>query len=191
MLDIDISGVDAVVVNLRELADRTPKAIVGGLNYAITAAEEVMAPAVAGDIGMDLAAVRKQMAIRKATTNQLSATLSAASKRIPLMALGAQGPRPSRGKGQGVTYQLRGGSGRLPNAFITETKSGHVGVFVRIGTSARQSARGWSLNLPIAERFGPSIGHVFSKYRPLGVARAVEAFTASFPGQLTGPAGGV
>lgn len=191
MLELTIDGADAVTVNLRQLADRTPRAIVGGLNYAIAAARDVMVDKIASDIGLEPAKVQKELPVRNATTNTLSATLSASRKRIPLSALHAQGPTPSRGKGAGVTYQLRGGTGRLPNAFIVTLNSGHVGVFSRVPGKGRHGPKPNRSQLPIYELFGPSLGRVFAKYRPIGVARGVEAFRASFGSQISGAAGPV
>lgn len=176
MIDISIDGVDGVVVNLRTMADRTVPAITRGLNYAIAAARDVMVDAIASDVGLEPEKVRKQLPIRNATASTLSATLSATRKRIPLIDFHAQGPMPSRGQGQGVTYQLRGGAGRVPNAFLTVMKTGHKGVFARKGKA----------RLPIRELFGPSLGHVFAAHRPAGVARATEAFRNSFSRDMAG-----
>lgn len=179
MIDISIDGVDGVVVNLRSLADRTVPSIVRGLNYAIGGARDVMVAAIAADIGLEPDKVRKQLPIRNATTRELSATLSATRKRIPLIEFHAQGPVPSRGRGDGVSYQLRGGRGRVPNAFLATMKTGHKGVFARKGKS----------RLPIRELFGPSLGHVFAVHRQEGLARAQEAFHNSFASDIASTGG--
>jgi hypothetical protein len=73
-----------------------------------------------------------------------------------------------------VSYRLRGSRGRIPSAFIATMASGHTGVF----------ARKTKKRLPIQELFGPSLGRVFAKYRPQGVARVLETFQKNFDHEL-------
>ena len=96
------------------------------------------------------------------------AQLAASLKRIPLIRWNA------RQVGRGVSYRLKGGRGRHPNAFIAAMRSGHRGVFVR----------GTTRGLPIKELFGPSLGHVFQKYRPEGEARVEEVFRTTLDHEL-------
>jgi len=119
--------------------------------------------------------------MREASASRPEASLGASIKRIPLMKFNAKGPVPSRGRGRGVTYRLRGGRGRVENAFIATMKSGHVGVFRRAGKA----------RLGIVELFGPSLGQVFKKFRPAGLARAWEVFQKNFDHELDFVKGGV
>ena len=93
-------------------------------------------------------------------------------------------------KGRGVTYKLTGGKNRIANAFIATMSSGHKGVFVRAGVSAKKSAGAWSKNLPIAELYGPSLGHVFAKFRPSAEARIAQAFDTAFEHEMQRLSGG-
>ena len=88
-------------------------------------------------------------------------------KRIPLFDFGARQTK------RGVSYNL-GGRKTLAGAFIATMPTGHEGVFMRKGAN----------RLPIQERFGPSLGHVFAKYRPLGVARVQEVFASNFDHEM-------
>lgn len=150
--------------------DRAARAVVRALNRAIKSGRTVMVREIARDTGLKSSTVREAIPIRPATLGQPSATMSASLKRIPLIEFKAKGPEPSRGKGRGVSYNLPSGAGRNPNAFLATMGTGHRGVFKRL-TKAR---------LPIIELFGPSLGHVFMKYRALGEARAQEAFVTNF-----------
>jgi hypothetical protein len=180
MLQVTITGLDAVVTNLQGLADRTRPAIVGALNAAISSTRTVMASEIATDIGLDESDVQDQLTVRQASATQLSAAVSAKLKRIPLITFGASGPEPSRGQGAGVSYRLRGGRAQVPSGFIATMRSGHKGVFARVGTSTRESVGAWSKNLPIHELHGPSIGKVFDKHRAAGVAAAEQSFREHF-----------
>jgi hypothetical protein len=70
-----------------------------------------------------------------------------------------------------VTARLPTGLGKYPQAFIATMRSGHRGVFMRVGASSRRSAGARSANLPITELHGPSIPLVFGKHLAAGLAR--------------------
>jgi hypothetical protein len=126
-----------------------------------------------------------------ATYDRPVARMATSLKRIPLIKFGARGPEPSRGKGRGVSYKLGGqGKQRVPNAFIATMPSGHRGVFVRAmgahgplqGSLARLAKSGG--RLPIRELAGPSLGHVFARYRPEAQGIAAEFFDRNFAREL-------
>ena len=71
---------------------------------------------------------------------------------------------PSRGRGRGVTAKVGPSRTRYPHAFLAQMRSGHLGVFQRVGRT----------RLPIRELRGPSIAHVFGKYVAVGIARGEE-----------------
>jgi hypothetical protein len=146
-----------------------------------------MAKMIAGDTGLKSGDVKKAMTLREATPSVHQASLEASVKRIPLIAFGARGPEPSRGKGRGVSYRAQGGSGRsvIPSGFIATMGTGHRGVFVRAGKSrSRKGLPSPSPGLPIQEKFGPSIGLVFDKFYEQGQARAVESFQENLEHEL-------
>jgi hypothetical protein len=75
----------------------------------------------------------------------------------------------------------------VSHAFIATTVAqadgsggSHRGVFIRAANLTRKSSGAWSPNLPIKQLYGPSIGQVFSKFRPQGVARVLEVFDKNF-----------
>jgi hypothetical protein len=139
-------------------------AVARALNRSIGSGRTIMAREMAGDMGLQVGVVKDAIKQKDATPSRLEAKLATSLKRIPLIDFKAKGPEPSRGKGRGVGYRIGGQTKRLDHAFIATMRSGHRGVFLRKGDR----------RLPIREAFGPSLGHVFIKFRPMGIARCAE-----------------
>jgi hypothetical protein len=173
-MDITIEGLQAVEADFAAFPLRSGRAMVRALNRAINSGRTVMVRAIAKDMGLKSTDVRNALRLAEASLAKPEARLAASLKQIPLIKFNARGPEPSRGKGRGVSYRLPGGRGRIPSGFIATMRSGHRGVFTRKGSG----------RLPIEEKFGPSIGHVFRKYRPQGLARAKEAFAKNFAHEM-------
>lgn len=174
MATIEVQGDEAIEIDLRDMPAKVTRATVRALNRAIHSARTVMVRAMAGDTGLKSKDVRDAVVVREAFATRPEVSLAASRKRLMLIKFGAKGPVPSRGRGRGVTYRLRGGSGRVENAFIATMTSGHTGVFRRAGTQ----------RLGIIELKGPSLGRVFAKFRPQGLARALEVFQKNFDHEL-------
>jgi hypothetical protein len=132
----------------RQLSREYPRAASAGLNRTADAARSLAVKEIARNIGAKQKTVRDATKVSKANPNKLEARVTAFGKRIPIYDLGA------RQTAKGVTYKA-GEKGRklIPSAFIAEMKSGHVGVFKRIGKE----------RLPIVELKGPSVPVVFSR----------------------------
>lgn len=159
---------------IRALGENAPLAAARALNRTIASVQTAAVRDVATDMGITQASVRKGMAIEKATRATLRATLTVTGRRLPLSAFNAKGPEPSRGRGR-VTYRIgRGARTTVPGAFFATMRSGHRGVFRRIGTSSRRSNKSWGPNLPIRELRGPSLPHVFTADK-IAEARAALA----------------
>lgn len=180
MAEIEVLGSEAIEIDLRDYPAKVTRATVRALNRSIKSGQSVMTKEIAGDTGLKQKDVRNAMSLREATASRPEASLGATMKRLLLMKFNAKGPRPSRGRGKGVTYRLKGGQGRVENAFIATMKSGHEGVFKRVGKK----------RLGITELHGPSIGQVFKKFRPVGLARALEVFQKNFDHELQFTKGG-
>lgn len=144
---------------VRRLKATAPVAISRALNRAAGTTKTVMSRAVANDTGIKVGTSKDAMAIHPAMTTRLSARVEIKGKRIPLIDFRARGPEPSRGRGRGVTARLKGGAGRYPRAFIATMKSGHRGVFERVGKA----------RLAIRELRGPSLAFVFVKHQQAGL----------------------
>jgi hypothetical protein len=178
-MDITLVGDTEVDAALREYPKRATKAMVRAMNRAIASGRTVMVKAMAQDTGLKSGDIRKAIVMREATTSNPEARFATSLKRIPLIAFNARQTR------SGVSYRMKGSRGKLPHAFIATvrtrgpvelglTHKGHEGVFVRRGKG----------RLPIRELWGPSLGHVFGKYRPAGIARVREAFKTNFAHEM-------
>jgi hypothetical protein len=162
---------------VRKLKAKAPVAIARSLNRAAKSAHTAQARAVAQDMGIPVGTAKKAMRIEEATAGALVSRVEARGARLPLIAFRARGPEPSRGRGRGVTARLPGGAGRYPRAFIATLQSGHRGVFERASALTRRSRGAWGKNLPILEKHGPSIPHVFNKHRAVGIAAGEASLT--------------
>lgn len=148
---------------LRLLRQRAPRAITRALNRAGGSARTFMAREVSRDMRLKVGTVRDRLRVREAKAESLTYRLEASLKRLPLIEFQpVRGPEPSRGRGRGVTARTT--TGRYPHAFLATMRSGHRGVFERVGRA----------RLAIRELKGPSIGHVFTKHAPAGLARGEE-----------------
>lgn len=175
-MQLTIDGADAVVADLDGMSSKALRGAVRAMNRAIASGRTVMSREIARDLGLGVGVVRDAMPISQATRHRAEAAFRAGLQRIPLIDFKAKALAPSRkgGRGRGVSYRLPSGKGRLPQGFIATMASGHRGVFARRARS----------RLPIVEQFGPSLGQVFAKYRPIGRARTQEAFDTAFAHEL-------
>jgi hypothetical protein len=174
-LQVDADTLNGIEMFLRESGPAA--ALAAGavvLNKAAESARSAMVNAVATDLGVKPADVKKYIRTRQADAGHLEARVYAWGKRgIALVNLSASGPDPSRGKGSGVTVSANPGS--FPRAFLARMpRSGHRGVFERAGTN----------RLPIRELFTRPIPEVFGRLRSAGVARAVQVLSTEAAGEI-------
>lgn len=168
---------------ITELGEKAPLAIMRALNRTASNAKTAMTRVVAGDLGVKAGVVRDRINIMEARRNNLVATLYASAKRIPLIQFKAKGPRPSRGRGRGVTAKI--GAGRYPHAFIARMSSGHEGVFQRVPGAKRRGPLPNRSQLPITELHGPSIAVAFQKHGAVAEARASEMLLKNVQHELS------
>jgi hypothetical protein len=154
------------------LKTKFPYAIKRAVMKAANSGRVEMARSMAGDTGLPVRRIQSQ--IKVSSVGEFGAEVEITGARLPLIDFGARGPEPSRGKGRGVTYRLKGGRGRVPNAFIATMPSGHRGVFVRRGAP----------RLPIVELKGPSLVRVFTRFIPAGQARAQAALVINIKHEI-------
>jgi hypothetical protein len=182
-MDITISGDKAVEIDFQDKPTHVTRALVRALNRGIASGRTVMVREIARDTGMKSKDVRDAMRTREATAARLEASLGAGLKRIALAKFGA------RQTSRGVTYNVGRGRALLAGAFFAGVRTGHEdtehrGVFMRKLPSVRKSRGAWSKNLPMQERWGPSLGHVFAKYRRPALEQAHAAFVKNFDHEL-------
>lgn len=183
---------------LLEMAAQAPAIVSRSLNRAAGSGQAAMAKAITDDTGLAFKYSKRSIKLDKATRSRPVAALEINANRIPLIAFGARGPEPSKGKGRGVSYGLKGSRNRNPNAFIAKVASAaqreqgvsHKGVMMRTAkmwhprASSRQSAKGWSLNLPIIELRGPSAAHVFEAHMDVFKAAAQESLVKNLAHEI-------
>jgi hypothetical protein len=149
----------------RRLARATPRAAAAGINRAAQGAFTLSVREIQKDVGASSQkTIRRNLSLFKASAEKPRAELRARStkrERIPIFELG---PRP-----RSVTRRRPAGGVRygpaqklIPGSFIARMKSGHVGVFKRLGQARR----------PIIELFGPSVALVFSRRKITDKIRA-------------------
>jgi hypothetical protein len=183
-MDVTIDGIENITLDFAEAPAKVQRAGVRAANRAISAARTVMAREMSKDMNLRVGVVREALRFKQATFDRPTAELGASRlKRIAVIDMSASGPYPSRGRGRGVSWRNQGERKRDPQAFIAIMPSGHKGVFKRVSKA----------RLKIRELMGPSIGQVFKKFRPAGVARLQEVFTQAFGHEfkfVTGQVGG-
>lgn len=177
MAQIEVQGVNLVADEFERYPRRAQQIIVRALQRGGDAADTLMSRAVAADMGIKVSVVKEALRRRKPSIASPEYRLAAGFKRIALYDFSASPKEPpSRGRGRGVSYRMGKGNprSRIANAFIARLKSGHVGVFARIGKA----------RLPIRELRGPSLGHVFAKYRAEALARGLDVFETTLNHEL-------
>lgn len=163
-IELDTLGLDDAIQNLGKEEIR---ARVRALNRAIGTANTDARRAIAEDTNLPQNVIAKSLAVQRAVFGRPEAILSATGRRIPLYDFTRQ--RKTRGRPTG--------RGAIPGAFIAQLKSGHVGIFKRIGQSrSRKGLPRHAPGLPIVELFGPSLPFVFTNEKIMGalVANAKE-----------------
>ena len=176
----------------KRVQDRAPLAIMRALNKSIASARTLAAREVGKDTGLPRNRIvgeerrNNLLWLREARLDQLSAQILANPVRVKLSYFGVSGPRPSRGKGRGVTSKLKGGTRVIPGAFLVTMRSGHEGAMRRWPLpSQKKSERGaWSKNLPLFELRGPSIVRVFEKFARAAAARGLEQLKKNLAHEL-------
>lgn len=155
---------------LHRLGADADLAMARAINKTIASVQTSATRAIAQDVGLKQSDVRRALELVRATRKRLVATLSASSRRLTLLAFGARETR------RGVTYRLRRGRGLVPDGFIAEMRSGHVGVFRRVlPTRSRKGKPRGSPALPIEEAHGPSVGRVFKQLLEIRLVQEARA----------------
>ena len=153
------------------LGARALSAVSRALNRSAVTTKTVMQRNVADDTKLPSRTVAKQLRIEEArpSPERLRARIIITGARIPLADFKARQTR------RGVTADVGTGRKLYPSTFLAKMKSGHEGVFGRRGKA----------RLPIDERFGPSLPHVFEKHISEGLARGEESMQKNLAHELS------
>jgi hypothetical protein len=185
MINLELTT-DMAQANIKAFEQRAPAAVARALNRSAISGRAEMVSLIAADMGLKAGVVRGAIRIENASADNLVAKIEARGKRIPIMEFGAKGREPSRGRPPGVRAKsgIGGTQKTYPHAFIATMPGGHRGVFERVPGADRRGGQPHRSQLPIKELTGPSIVHVFRKFRPEGAARAKEALVTNLRSEL-------
>lgn len=169
-MNLEVRGVDELAEELKMEPYRITKAMARAMTRAVDTGATLMSRLIAGDTGLPVREVRAGLAVAHAAQleREVSAALGSKLARLPLTVFG---PRQTR---RGVSYKFGGGRKVVESAFMAKMKSGHEGVFKRVGKQ----------RLPITELAGPSLGHVFAKFRPQVSDTVVRTFQERFAHEM-------
>ena len=152
-----------VAIQLRETrTDILEKAKIRALNKVAKQAKVAASREIrAAGYGMKVNNIKGMIKIRHAGYGNPVVTLRVFRKSIPLIEFSAiQTP-------DGVSVNVKNGRKVIKHAFIatmpsTGGKTGHKGVFVRVGNDHKINKKGVWSGLPIKQLFGPSVVNAFS-----------------------------
>jgi Prophage minor tail protein Z (GPZ) len=159
MLNLQVKAdTKGITASLKQFVANHQKAVVRALNKtALQARTEAVRDVRGAGYNIRAGDIRKSFKIKRANGNRLVVELVSTGAPIAVIAYGARQTK------SGVSIQVKNGRQILRHAFIATTKSGHRGVFERVGPARVKGAKGKvrgrvrRLNLPIKELFGPSI----------------------------------
>jgi hypothetical protein len=158
MISIDVSLDERQLQFMRDTLGRFPekakKAAVRAINRAVEGARTDTVKKVCEEYVIKPSDVRKTIHIVRAKSDRLTAQVISEGRPIPLIKFNVK-PKKPPAKGTHVVDRKTviagvkfGSAKEMPHSFITEMKSGHVGVFSRVNNAPR---------LPIEQKYGPSV----------------------------------
>lgn len=159
----------------------TDKAMVRALNRTAITVRAEASRRIRERYNLKSRVLKDQIRIRNATKAELRAVVQASGRPIPVIEFDAR-----RGT-NGVTVRVGRTRKVIRHSFIQTMKSGHRGVFMRVLENDNQKYRskrkpGSASDLPIAERFGPSLPQAFTSKQVMDaiVAAARTRFPKAF-----------
>jgi hypothetical protein len=167
MINIEIDIKDALE-GIEARARAISKANISALNKLAAQGKTAASKKIREDYNIKAGDLSKGIDVDKATNGRLNAVLVGRGKHgIPLVLFGAKWTRPTmgkrgkmRGSKEGASVMVKVGNRKtIPGSFVATMKSGHVGLFKRIGKK----------RLPIKELYGPQPALL------LGIPKVVQA----------------
>ncbi len=153
-VQFDEARLRSIAQTLKGVKKGMPRVMSRAINKTATGLRTTISKALAKELQFKVGTVRKSIGLAKATQKIWRAQLDLFGNRIPLYNFGAKPRKPRQAgdpAGTGITYKIRQRK-TLAHAFTQRMKSGHVGIFSRLGRKKQ-----------ITELFGPSLGQVLAK----------------------------
>ena len=138
------------------------KAAARAINRAADSAKTTASRALRKEYFIDRKAILNTIRIKRASTGGLSASMESRGRLIPLAKWKAA-PQANPSAGKPITARIKksGSAGEGKGAFWATMKSGHMGIFGRLGKKRK----------PIQERMGPAVPQLLEDD---AVSKAVE-----------------
>ena len=178
MFKFQVTGnADKIQKMLADAKRAYPKAAAAALNRTASTVRSVAVKSIADDLGIKQKMVRAATQIRKASASNLTATIEARGKGIPVILLKPSPKKVIRPQpGQGISFQKgKGVRGFIAGAFIGRRRStGKLAVWKRSGK------RREFLNM----QFGPSIPTIFEQIQSALRAVVSDRFLKEFRSAL-------
>lgn len=142
------SDLKQATISIKGVQKGVPKAIAAALNRVSEGMKTEASRAVRKRYNIKDKDVKERgnIKVTRANTSRLEVLLTSRGRNIPLMKFSVTPTSPRRVKVVKAAVK-RGGKKAIPGAFVASMKSGHVGVFKRLG----------SARTPIQEKFGPAV----------------------------------
>jgi len=148
MIELNVDQLSRVERTLGHIPDSIPKVVARAINRAADTAKTEAAKTVRRTYYISHKDVLSTMRIYRATPNDMQAAVVSKGQVVPLAKFRMTPKKPDpRRKKPIVARVMRGSGGPIKHAFVARMKSGHVGVFWRVGKK----------RLPLEQRFGPSV----------------------------------
>jgi hypothetical protein len=128
-ISLKIEGLDQVIRNLQRLGQQAPRAIALAVNDTARHVRSEASKGIRAEWNVKAKTIREAIKTRPATTANPEAQVTASSKPLPLYGFG---PRKLK---RGYSVRIKKGKPptRLPKTFVATMRSGHVGLFERMG----------------------------------------------------------
>ena len=138
---LNVSVDDAATEKTRLFIDSFKKqampAVCKSLNRAASGIKTDSAREARTVYNVKASSVKKAATVRKATFAKPAASVSYVGKYIPLIAFGPKPSRPNVYAKAGITVKVKATRKTVRGGFVTQTRSGHIGIFKRTGEFGR------------------------------------------------------
>lgn len=150
-IDLDQRQLQMLELELAKIPNGVEIATRGAVNKTARWVNTRLVRGIAAAVTMKQKDVRENVTLRLASRGEAAARILISGRRVVLFDWGGKPRSPinTRKSRQKATYQIARSTGRkhAEGSFIAKMRSGHIGIFKRVGAA----------RLPIRELFGPSL----------------------------------